>query len=190
MTLRRLCLSLFAALALKPATALTQSAAGEFSIANVSLLVPADSAGPPTLRLDELALAYQLPWHREVAVALELRGRPTFTRLTVAVYFDLWMGPQAFMGADRDQLDRPTIDKGGQWFRSAISVTRELRCPADCEDGVIVGKFSLDDLVPGADGPQASLWPTRLRVVAQAIPGNGSVRTVRGLVKTRIVTVR
>lgn len=137
-------------------------------LGGVQVLVQDDSAGTILVPASSLALPSQRPWQNSFYVSVAIEAPPDTPALEVDVLFDLRMGSQQTLPGDAENLDRRAIDRDGVWFRSRRGESTRIDCTESCPRTAKLGPFRLDELVPGPEGPDAVLWPTRMRIVAQA----------------------
>jgi hypothetical protein len=144
---------------------------GAPQIDHLALIVPRDSGGSVMTPLSSLDLPSQRPWQNQFHVILALASSDSarVTSLEVLVSFDLRMGPQLYGGPDGEVLLTRRIDSLGVWFRSPTIGAQSESCASGCPKEIRLGPFELDHLIPGPKGPDALLWPTRLRVTAQVL---------------------
>lgn len=168
------------------------------AIQRVDVLVQADSAGSQMTPVEKLRLPSQRPWQNVFYIAVYLMpGDTSLLRAqAVGLGFDIKMGPQLYGGPDGELLLQDKIDQEGEWFVTGDRTTKELPCSPSCAIRVVFGPFALPSLIPGPREAEALLWPTRLRIHAQAlgIPRPGRVRdavpaSVRGAVSTREIPI-
>ena len=152
-------------------TARGQALPPVIEITRVEVLLRADSMSTPTITAPYLRLPSQRPWQNEffVKVFLLTRNMASVRALDVDVGFDLWMGPQVRSDISDEVLQLAEVDRRGEWFRSAVHYQERIECRNGCAADAVLGPFDLSFLIPGPKHELAVLWPTRLRVHAQAI---------------------
>lgn len=152
-----------------------------------------DSMSPVT----QLRLLSHRPWQRGFYVRLDLHygGAPVPIGLVASVGFDIKMGPVAYGGSDGELLLPDVSDSLGIWFRGPTAAETKQACSPECPTTLVLGPYYTDSIIPGPRGPDATLWPTRLRVVAQVLPlfQRADVRhpplKIRGLLLIREVEI-
>ena len=166
-----------------------QDEAASIALSKVAVLIRADSGGHPTLEVERLRYAHQMPWHRDFYVSVEFDQSGRLPETVVQVGFDVWMGPVVYGGPDSEVLVKSEADRLGRWFRSSVMAEESSGCVPDCPTRVLLGPFELMDLVPGPRGPKASLWPTRLRVSVQLFASGVLVSDVCGARIEKVIPI-
>ncbi len=140
-------------------------------ITRLSVVVARDSGGDAMTAISSIDLPSQRPWQNEFYLDIGLASLDSAKTagLELLVSFELRMGPQLFGGPDGEVLLTQRIDSLGVWLRSPTVAAQAELCSSGCPREVRLGPFELEHLIPGPKGAEALLWPTRLRITAQAL---------------------
>jgi hypothetical protein len=158
--------------------------------AGISVLVRADSGSTPGMRVDSLDYPYQAPWRRDFYVEIALPESAPATLGSVRLVFEVWMGPLVYGGPDGDVLLKEEVDRRGSWVRSSLVSESTLSRGSRRTNALLVGPFEMDSLVPGPFGPQATSWPTRLRISVEVLPAQLGLRSSETLQLEKLIWLR
>lgn len=156
----------------------------------IEVLLRNDSAGAPDLAVDTLQFPNQAPWHSDFFVRLRFSAEYPLQRLEARVGVDVWMGPQVYGGPDGELLLELEADRLGSWYRSDILRVAQLSFTPGGTREAILGPFPLLDLIPGPDGADAKLWPTRIKIVLDVVPLERTSLSTQSFHGIKIIALR
>lgn len=156
----------------------------------IEVLIRRDSASAPSLAVDTLQFPNQAPWHGEFFVRLRFATEYPLRRIEARIGIDVWMGPQVYGGPDGELLLELEADRLGSWYRSEVLRVTQVLLTPDGPREAILGPFPLLDMIPGPDGADAKLWPTRIKLVLDIVPLERTPLSTQSFHGNKIISLR
>lgn len=156
----------------------------------IEVLVRTDSGVGRGAPVSHLRYPHQAPWREEFWIRIRPSPVEQGGQLGLLVSFDVWLGREIAIRGETDALNRREIDRRGAWFRGRVTADTVIDCADGCPEGIVLGPFTVDEVMPNGSIPSSRLFPTRLRVSAQLMPSGAFRGKLASLSAERVLPIR